>query len=1278
MLDLNSIQLKDITVKGEYDVHVDDSIVSDIAIIGIGVNLPGADTVEEFWHNLRTGFDGVRDIPTSRKKDVDNYFACLGKESKAIRYGQAAYLEDIDKFDYNFFKISPKEASLLDPNQRLFLQVAWSAIEDSGYGGKKLEGSNTGVYLGFGSDSDYKKIIHEVDPESLQLSMPGNVRPIIASRISYITDLKGPSMIVDTTCSSSLVAVHLACQALRNGECDMAIAGGVQIHLLPVRDFEVGIESSTSRTRAFDDSSDGTGTGEGVIAIMLKPLTKAIEDRDNIYSVIKSTAVNQDGNSPGITAPNAEAQEELIVDAWNKAGIHPETISYIEAHGTGTKLGDPIEVEGIQRAFQRYTDRKQFCAIGSVKSNIGHLDNTSGIVGLLKAVISLKYKELFPTLHFKRPNRKINFESSPLYVNDQLKKWEVGNDKRRCGVSSFGLSGTNCHVIMEEAPEQVTSAPVPRNEIFLISAKTETSINKLVRRFISYLHVHKEINIADLCYTLSTGRGHYNYRLAIIAKSTEDLLEKLNLIERNGLNTEYGSTMQYNEFSLQHVANKEQTLLAHEQIINYLATERQETRILQEVATLYVQGADIEWESLYRREKRYRLHLPAYSFVKNRCWLDIQPRKNISTVENKLDRFYTSTWEIKDLQKVVEKKPIVSLLINDGHGVGTIIAEKLRKDGETVIKVEAGETFKKINEEAYIIAGDINDYNLLIKDIDWTKVTRVIHICSLSGNEYEDTLDNLEQGLERGVYSLFYLIKALTAQQISNGINIKIVTTYAVQVSNERTEIRPERSALFGLGKVIGWENKTLHVNCIDIDDKTDLDNVINEFRAQDKEYKVAYRNNKRYVERLISKNFPSSSQAGFKLQTDGVYIITGGAGGIGLEIATFLAAKEKITLALLNRSPLPKGSISPTGDRDRQLAQFTAMKNIEQMGAKLEYIQADITDEEQLKTAIALLKNRYGKINGVVHAAGIAEGDLLRNLSLHTFKKVMAPKVQGTWLLNKYLHEEDLQFFVLFSSAITLIGGLGSGPYTAANAFMDAFPSYRGSKIGKTMVINWPSWQKTSLADNSSIVDEKKELFSMLSPEDAVKAFYNAIQSDSAQMFIGNLNVNSDVFELGDFLPFRLSPKVREEIVTGNVNTQDMVPTGNQLQVKLKGKSSAYTYVEKQIAKAWRQVLGYEELDVNDNFFDIGGDSIMITRVHSIIDKEFPNKATIADLFSYPTVAKLSEHISKDDYTSSSQPKVSNNVRSNISALFERVSQEEITIEQAITLYRAIGVKHG
>lgn len=181
----------------------------------------------------------------------------------------------------------------------------------------------------------------------------------------------------------------------------------------------------------------------------------------------------------------------------------------------------------------------------------------------------------------------------------------------------------------------------------------------------------------------------------------------------------------------------------------------------------------------------------------------------------------------------------------------------------------------------------------MIKDIDWTKVTRVIHICSLSGNEYEDTLDNLEQGLERGVYSLFYLIKALTAQQISNGINIKIVTTYAVQVSNGRTEIRPERSALFGLGKVIGWENKTLHVNCIDIDDKTDLDNVINEFRAQDKEYKVAYRNNKRYVERLVSKNFPSPSQAGFKLQTDGVYIITGGAGGIGLEIATFLAAKK-------------------------------------------------------------------------------------------------------------------------------------------------------------------------------------------------------------------------------------------------------------------------------------------------------------------------------------------------------------------------------------------------
>lgn len=322
-MDFQSIKLNRKPAAALEDVAFDTVPSQDIAIIGIAVKLPLADTLDQFAINLKTGRDCVRSIPQLRKQDTDSHFKQLGRDPKELVYGEAAYLDEIDKFDYSFFKLSPKEASLLDPNQRLFLQTAWSAIEDAGYGGGKLGGSRTGVYLGYGSDADYLKLIRQAEPESVSMSMTGNVRPIIASRLSYLMDLKGPSLLVDTTCSSSLVAVHLACQAIRNGECDSAIVGGIQLHLIPVREYEVGIESSTSRARTFDDGADGTGTGEGVVAIMLKPLDQAIAARDNIYAVIKSSAVNQDGGSAGITAPNAEAQEAVIVDAWKRGILIP-------------------------------------------------------------------------------------------------------------------------------------------------------------------------------------------------------------------------------------------------------------------------------------------------------------------------------------------------------------------------------------------------------------------------------------------------------------------------------------------------------------------------------------------------------------------------------------------------------------------------------------------------------------------------------------------------------------------------------------------------------------------------------------------------------------------------------------------------------------------------------------------------------------------------------------------------------------------------------------------
>jgi acyl transferase domain-containing protein len=1236
-MDFQSIKLDGFALDLAGDVEIEEAAVSDIAIIGIALKLPMADTVEEFSANLRKGVDCVRPLPSARKMEADRYFSHIGTDPGTVNYGEAAYLDEIDKFDYSFFKLSPKEASLLDPNQRLFLETSWNALEDAGYGGSRLEGSRTGVYVGYGSDPDYKKMIEHLEPDSIPMSMPGNVRPIIASRLSYIMDLKGPSLIVDTTCSSSLVAVHLACQAIRTGECDLAIAGGIQLHLLPVREFEVGVESSTSRTRTFDDASDGTGTGEGVVALVLKPLYKAQEDRDPIYAVIKSSAVNQDGSSVGITAPNSDAQAEVIAEAWRKAGIDPETIGYIETHGTGTKLGDPIELEGIQKAFRKFTDKKQFCAIGAVKSNIGHLDNAAGAAGLLKAVLSLKYKELFPTLHVSRPNRKISFEESPIYLNTRLARWEPVTGKRRCGVSAFGISGTNCHMVLEEAPEVESSrkekdAVQTKAELFVLSAKSEAALDELARKYADYLDVHSSIGLGDLCYTANTGRGHYRYRLALVAGSIAELAEKLSALRSSGSgDSNAGST----------VNSRSANDLAKE----YVAGGRQNEMLLHELCLLYKNGADIKWDRLYRQQKRQRLNLPAYAFERKRCWLNISQPSPVANAgrsnSSNEDLYHQAVWEKRALshdRMDGKRQNHRYLVIKDrDDGLGRQLSQKLSESGSTVIEAGYGDRFERVDAFNYSFRETAENYVRLFQELGEEPITRIVHLTSFAAEEESALLGNLERRLERSVYSLFRCAKALAGSGRTSPIELIIVTSHAEEVVPTQARVNPENAALLGLGKVIGWEQKAVRVRCIDIEAASDLGSVFTEMAANESEYKVAYRSGQRYVER-IDKLDPAARKrlaTPLQLKTEGVYVITGGLGGIGLHIAKLLASQKPIHLALINRIAFPQQAewddILHENADEQCCSRIVAIREMEQMGAHVTCMSADVADEAALQRTIDALKEQYGAINGVVHAAGIGEGDYLSRLPEERFKQIIAAKVQGTWLLDRLTQREQLDFLVLFSSAITLVGGIGSGPYTAANAYMDGYAAYRNRQGGRTFVINWPAWDNTGLSAGATI-DEQAELFRILPVRQGVAAFEDMMNLDLRQLIVGEWNRECPLFELGDRLPFRLSEKLHNEITSGRGDQKPhtaVAPGAPPNRSLLKGKSGGdYTEIESKVAQSWVQVLGYDELDVHDSFFEIGGDSILITRVHAILEAKFPGKITVADLFSYTTIARISEFL--------------------------------------------------
>lgn len=511
-----------------------------IAIVGVGCRYPGGvNSAESFWNVVSKGIDTLSDIPKSRF-DIEKYYSADPTEKGKIYLKRGAFLnfEDLQKFDAKFFGISPAEAKVLDPAQRLLLETVWEAIENSGEIPKDLVGSKTAVFIG-DMYQDYAEMISKSETSSADemYSITGAGLSAVAGRISYIMGFEGPSVTIDTACSSSLVAIHLACDAIRNGSADGAIAGGVNIILTPTG--YVGMSrtkafSFSGRCATFDASADGYVRGEGCGVIYLKRLSDAIRDKNPILGVIRGTAVNQDGKSVTMTAPNGRAQERLIQAALAQANIDPKDVSYLEAHGTGTSLGDPIESQAFGNVLKQGRDSKNPLMIGSVKTNFGHTEAAAGIAGVIKVLVSLKNKMLPPTLHFKNLNSRINLAEIPAQVVTQLQPWN-SNRKRIAGISSFGITGTNAHIIIEEAPELNILKPrldsYKQNELALcFSAKNEKALINMAERYIKELDMDLTISqVEDLCYSAVTTRSVFSEKVAVVGSSKDELKQQLRI-----------------------------------------------------------------------------------------------------------------------------------------------------------------------------------------------------------------------------------------------------------------------------------------------------------------------------------------------------------------------------------------------------------------------------------------------------------------------------------------------------------------------------------------------------------------------------------------------------------------------------------------------------------------------------------------------------------------------------------------------------------------------------
>lgn len=1173
----------------------------DIAVIGVGVNYPYSKTTRLFWENLAQERDFISSFPINRLNDVlpfyeDAFRHTAYGDSIDFEMAKGAFLEEIDKFDNQFFKISPLEAKVMDPCQRIFLQTAISAIEDGGYGGNALKNSRTGVFVGFMPDYrpfNYKDLALRLTDISLDLLLPATLVSVIPSRVSYFLDLKGPTLCLDTSCSASLVAIHQACLSLLTGESEMAIAGGIKLNLAPLASITRPIiESPTGYSRTFDASADGIGIGEGAGAVLLKPLKQAIDDLDNIYAVIRGSAINQDGRSNGIAAPNLLAQADVIDRAWIDSEINPEDISYIEAHGTGTRVGDPIEVNALDKVFKKYTSKRQFCAISSVKTNLGHLYEGAGITAFIKAVLCLKNKKIPQTLHFNTPNENINFIDSALYVTSRLEEWHTVNNKSRiCGVNAFGISGTNCHIVLEEFTSDLNAkcSDVSNEEIITFSAYNENSLKQMITLYKEYIADEATAELRDICYTTNIGKGQYPWRLAIICKNYDDLRDKINYILKN-----WGC------------AENENIFYSKKPIYQVFELENPNAQHLREIsprflAKEYIEGAIIRWEKFYEGQVRRKVSVPLYPFEKKRFWFEFQ-NEYIEKIILRNPHHYALAWRENEYSSNETLQTVkVILLIASSKNQSTPLEEVLVSQRH-IVRTLIIETLQKVEEE--------------FAKINWIEIDHIVHLSTLFRDPVQ-TLNDLRNSQDLGMFQLHYLLSALKKVNFKKQIKITLITDGSQSILSSETVCKPENNSLIGLGKIIEREFTQITCKAIDIDRHMPGEALVKELFDESKPYLKVFRNHVKYTQEFTPVDFSHRKKKEISIRHAGTYVITGGTGGIGLTFALYLANKAKVNIVLISRSGVVKD------DKKQKI-----LEKIKSLGCNIDIYSGDSSNYDFMASTFNTLKEKYGSINGVLHCAGIAGSSFSGQQSIRIFKEVSTSKIEGTFIIDLLTKNENLDFLVLFSSVATVFPAVGQGDYCAANSYLDAFASFAHKKGKRVHAINWVAWKDIGMAKD--LHTNVNTTFKAISNEAALAGFDKALEYQLPLVLIGELNAKDKIIlslkkygiKLSDYLIKKMNAFESENVTIETKNTEVQA-------VVLSGRNdNSYTTEEVNVGAIWGAVLGYSEFNIYDNIYDIGGDSLMAMEIAGQCGKKFNYTINIHDVLKCENIARLAKYI--------------------------------------------------
>ena len=1174
-----------------------------IAIVGLSGRYPEAENIQSYWDNLASAKDCIREVPLERW-DHQKYFSqdklALGKTYS--KWG--GFVDDYDKFDPLFFNISPRMAEKLDPQARLFLETCWQTVEDAGYKVSDLKGRSVGVYAGvfwtqyqlYGGD------------ESSMLSgiLPDSFISNVTNLVSYQLGLKGPSVALDTQCSSSLTAIHLACESIRNGESELALAGGVNLMTHPNKYLwlsQAQFLSDDGKCRAFGEGGNGYVPGEGVGCILLKPLSKAQQDGDHIYGVIEGSAINHGGRSAGYSVPNVSSQSEVVELAINRSGIDSKLISYIEAHGTGTELGDPIEVSALNKIYRTDRNPNSKCYLGSVKSNIGHCESAAGIAGLTKVLLQLKHKKLVASLHAERLNNKIDFANTPFEVNRKLSSWEnESNHPRYAAISSFGAGGSNAHMIISEYVDttQILEYSATFPVIIPLSAQSQEQLAVYANTLLSFLIEQKNISIKNMAYTLQIGREPMNARVAFVVNTKDGLIEQLTqFLQGEKLDGCYQCDLKQDK------ENGEQLILDEQSQV--LLEKSIAEKNLQEVARLWTKGMPIDWLSLYEGDLPRRVSLPTYPFAKERYWI---PRPEIdASVERIADEeavascFYQEAWEAQTLSATSIAGLSCLYLGHDTLVDSTFLTQANEVGIEPCIRVEPADQFEQRSSHHFAMpveneAGYRELFAQLSSSADLIKSDQDL-VC----------IHRWSQGQSlAGVQALFSLLKVAkeSALPLRRLVIVGDLSAEAAVSSYEQSWIGLERS----LQQLM----PSLSITVVYSDQALSASTLLMESSQRGV---VRYQSGQRSVLALNEVAVPPSQET--VLREGGVYLITGGAGELGSALAFHLAKTYKAHIILVGRR-----ATTPTIE--------TLLTDLQSAGATdALYRSVDVSDQTALRVVVDEVMASYGQLHGVIHGAGVSSGVLFMDKSADAIEAALSAKTVGSVAIDEATAHCELDFLCYFSSTSALLGDLGECDYAMGNRFQMAYGVHRqdwveaGKRTGQTLVVNWPLWDSSGM----QVADEEQLAMYL-------KSSGQVALSITEGMALWERLLSQSIIQCGVFIgyPRRIDDFLQRRYgaVVNSTASLSRLPS---LQL---GRRAAFTsqpleaHIKADVVSTLSALLKVDSqaLDPQTNLVDFGMDSVLLNELTQSLNTAYGIDLVPSVFFSYGTIEKLTQHLAQ------------------------------------------------